>query len=182
MIPWKRAGVKPLWISPSRKLAIVSAFTADERPLTGGSTVLNTIGFTQVYSGYRCQVYDQCSMAEWASLARGLLSLKIKVVCGQVASGSSIAFTLQAASGGKLRAVVLGKDGYSAHWHSPWACITEEECAIVDDVVSTGDAMAWSINKAKEMGGTPSLLLAFSWSSGCPDHLRTNAAMIIRRK
>lgn len=107
----------------------------------------------ECFSGYKVD-HDglNISLDECKDLASILLERKIKCVAGQVASGACLAFALQVASNHKLKAFVLKKSGYDSRKHSSFSSRinTKDKYIIIDDVVSSGHTMLYSLKDAKK--------------------------------
>jgi hypothetical protein len=145
------------------RMALVPAFNTKGEGVHAMLMTGRLAGWRRVSPGYKD--YSQGMKPEgWRMLAEFLAGIGIRSVCGQVASGSSIAFALQVMSSNRLTSSVLGKDGYAPekHCNDPYL---KDKVAIVDDIVSLGSAMNWSISKVREMGcQSRPILFSFIWS------------------
>ena len=120
---------------------------------------------TNISCGYRHCCFPLMTPKVWNFLVNFLIAHDITHLAGQAASGISIAFALQAISNNKFLAINLGKDGYEAKKHSEVVLINSlDSYVLIDDVVSTGDAMSWSLDAAnKLLKKEPEFIFAFCW-------------------
>ena len=96
-------------------------------------------------------------------LARYLVHEGFTVVGGPVLSGALFANELQVASGGKLHAMFMHKDGYEPAKHSSLLRRPQGKWALVDDLICTGKAVVNGVKQMLNEGVAvpPTLVLSF---------------------
>jgi hypothetical protein len=115
-----------------------------------------------LYPGYRTE-YTNITPDHWSQLAEGFISLGIRCVAGQVASGSSIAYALKVMSKGELSAGIIKKESYKPLKH--FASGFRRPYIIVDDLVASGEAMRNSCKESlMECGTKEEFCFAFRWN------------------
>lgn len=121
---------------------------------------------TNISCGYRYCSNPLMTPKAWSFLVNFLIAHNITHLAGQAASGISIAFALQAISNNKFLAINLGKNEYEVTKHSEFVLVNPlDSYVLIDDVVSTGDAMSWSLDAAnKLLKKEPEFIFAFCWS------------------